>query len=146
MTPTRWYLRPCAPDLGFFLIVERVDDKRGYRMLMPDRATARRRLPYLRGMVERMDVQSTRAMTAFDPVEEEPVRIWVDEAQDIPDHVIKAVTERWAANVFNNGFSSIGLDYAAGVGTAVWMTRMEDGTLVVTDVTEHYHARPDDDA
>lgn len=88
MTPTRWYLQR-APS-GFYLVVERRDDKRGYRMQMSDRATAKRRLPHLRAMVENLDAIG-RAVEMFDPVEFEDT--WLDEFGLSDEDVAKIITE-----------------------------------------------------
>ncbi len=65
----RWYLKRASLGPGFLLIVERVSDRRGYRLQVTDRHSARDHLPGLRALVEQIDAPAPVVKT-FDPTTE----------------------------------------------------------------------------
>lgn len=70
MTASCFYLMPrpsWAPRDSFMLVVERVDDHRGYRLLCSDRHHARRELGHLRALVASIGPRTPAQV--FDPVE-----------------------------------------------------------------------------
>lgn len=68
MTPIRWYLQRDAGGGAVCLVVERVDDRRGYRLWCTDRHHAREELPHLKALVRSIG-EPEAARRTFDPVE-----------------------------------------------------------------------------
>ena len=65
----RWYLRRPATGPGLMVIVERVSDRRGSRLLCSDRHHAREELPYLKRLVESIYPTPQLPARTFDPVD-----------------------------------------------------------------------------
>lgn len=68
----RWYLQKPTAGQGLWVVVERVSDKRGYRLLCSDRHVAREELPHLKRLVASISPEPRIGVRFFDPADVGP--------------------------------------------------------------------------